>query len=334
MNLKNCGLLALVAFLAVISFVLSISLGAVSLPLQELLPFAERSDATSTILFSLRLPRSLLAAGVGMLLAVCGCVSQGLFRNPLADPSLIGVSAGASLGASIAIVFISKPDIHWLGLSAVTFCAFGGAMLTVVLVYRFAQTDYGTSVSTMLLAGIGITFIAGSCTSFLEFIADHQMLRQLSLWRMGGLEGANFIKVVLIAVVAALVLPVVWLHAHALDAFLLGESEARHLGVAVDRAKRWLIICIAAGVGVSVAFAGTIAFVGLVVPHMVRALVGPQHHWLLPLSALLGAILLMLADVLSRTVLAPVELPVGLIISLLGAPLFLFLLRQRYQYHG
>lgn len=287
---------------------------------------------TKLIIESLRLPRALLAATVGAMLAVCGCATQGLFRNPLADPSLIGVSAGAAAGASLVIVLLNQLQWSFLGLSLVSIGAFIGALVVVVFVYRLASGPSGTSVATMLLAGVAFSYLAGSFANALEFIADNEMLRQISLWRMGGLEGADAQRVVIIGCVFVWVYAVLIRLAPALNALLLGESEARHLGIAVDKVKQRVIVCVALGVGAAVALAGNIAFVGLVIPHMVRMVVGPNHRYLMPLSACVGAMLLLLADIFARTLLAPTEIPVGLLIAFIGAPIFISLLRKRHHY--
>jgi iron complex transport system permease protein len=269
---------------------------------------------------------------IGAILAVSGAAMQGLFRNPLADPSLIGVTAGASLGASIAIVVGSGLGQGLAGLSVTSLGAFIGGICTVYFVYRLATSETGTSVATMLLAGIAITALAGSLTNLLEFYADNHTLRRISLWQMGGLDGANYARMQLALLICALLMIVLPRFSRALNALLLGESEARHLGIDVERVKRWLVVWTALAVGVSVALAGTIAFVGLIVPHMMRMLAGPDHRLLLPLSALAGSILLILADTLSRTIIAPTELPIGIVTALLGVPFFISLLRQRRQY--
>lgn len=313
----------------------AVMLGAVRLPALDVLAVLvgrdEGLDRLALIVRQLRLPRALLTGLVGALLAICGAAMQGLFRNPLADPSLIGVTAGASVGASLVIVFAGGVA-GFVGLSLVSLGAFVGGTAAVLLVYRLATGPGGTSVATMLLAGIAIGALAGSVGSLLEFHADNEMLRRISLWRMGGLDGANWSRVAIVAGVSALVFAVLPRQADALNALLLGESEARHLGIAVDRIKRRLVLLTAAGVGVSVAVAGAITFVGLVVPHIVRMLIGPDHRWLLPASALAGAILLLVADTLARVVVAPTELPVGLLTALLGAPFFISLLRRRREY--
>ncbi len=284
------------------------------------------------IVTSIRLPRVLLAGLVGVCLAVCGAAMQGLFRNPLADPSLIGVSAGASAGASLVIVLGGGTLLQageFSGLSAVAAGAFAGGFLAVILVYRLATSDSGTSVATMLLAGIAITALAGALNSLFSYIADDEMLRRISLWQMGSLDAANWQRVGIAAAVCALLLATLPRDAAALNAFLLGESEARHLGVDVEAVKRRLILLTAMAVGASVAVAGIIAFVGLIVPHIVRLLIGPDHRYLVPAAAMAGAILLVSADSVARVVVAPAELPAGILTALLGAPFFFYLLVRR-----
>jgi iron complex transport system permease protein len=292
----------------------------------------DQTSQAAVIVGQLRLPRVLLAAAMGAILAISGAAMQGLFRNPLADPSLIGITAGASLGAAVAIVAGGSLMQGYLGMSLVSAGAFIGGAIAVLFVYRLATTANGTSVATMLLAGIAITALAGALGGLLEFFADNDRLRRISLWKMGGLEGANYSRLLLASVVGALLLAVLPRYATALNAMLLGESEARHLGIRVDQVKLALIFWVAIGVGTSVAMVGTIAFVGLVVPHIVRMLTGPDHHRLLPASALAGALLLVLADTLARVVLAPTELPVGVITAIVGVPFFISLLRNRHQY--
>ena len=284
-----------------------------------------------SIIMDIRLPRLILALLVGSVLAILGAVMQGLFRNPLADPSLIGVSGGASVGASIVIVAACGAMLSPLaGLSMVALGAFIGGVITTLVVYRVATSILGTSVTTMLLAGIAIGAIAGAFNSLLSYFSDNQMLRQISVWQMGNLGGANWQKASLMAAVSLIIFSLLPSHAKSLNAFLLGESEARHLGIDVQRIKRQLIFLTALGVGVSVALAGLIGFVGLVIPHMVRLLIGPDHRALLPASALAGASLLLIADSIARVVVLPAELPTGILTALLGAPFFvMLLLKQR-----
>ncbi len=292
---------------------------------------AEPSGA-SLVIGHIRLPRVLLAALMGAILAMSGAATQGLFRNPLADPSLIGVTAGASLGAALFIVLGGGLLQGYTGLTLVSAGAFAGGALAVLLVYRLASNETGTSVATMLLAGIAVTALAGALGSLLEFSADNAMLRRISLWKMGGLDGASYPRLLVSGVVGAALFAALPRYAGDLNALLLGESEARHLGIDVERTKVAMIAWVAVGVGTSVAMVGTIAFVGLVVPHIVRMLIGPDHRYLLPAAALAGALMLVVADTLARIVIAPTELPVGVITALVGVPFFISLLRQRHHY--
>ena len=321
-----------------LSFIAAIVFGAVSVDVfNDWKSFIEpQSTQTEIIITQIRLPRALLAALVGAMLAMSGAATQGLFRNPLADPSLIGVTAGASAGAAAMIFLVGQTQ--WLygarGLTLVSLGAFVGGAITVTLVYRLATSRQGTSVATMLLAGIAVTAIAGGLTNLVEFFADSDMLRRISLWRMGGLEGANGARVGFALIAALIVFATLPRFSTALNALLLGESEARHLGISVQTTKLSIVLIVALAVGASVALAGTIAFVGLIVPHIVRLLIGPNHRALLPYSALGGATLLLLADVLARTVISPIELPVGLVTAFLGAPFFISLLRHRRSVWG
>ncbi|WP_341938659.1 FecCD family ABC transporter permease [Marinimicrobium sp. C2-29] len=328
----------LLSLALLVSFVLALLLGSVSLASLDVaraLLGLELPGYTAQIIQSIRLPRALLAAGVGAILAICGAILQGLFRNPLADPSLIGVTAGASVGASLMIVLgasLGGALGGLAGMSLVSIGAFLGGLLTVWLVYRVATGINGTSVATMLLMGIAVSALSASMTGLMDYFADNEMLRRMSLWRMGGLDGANYPRALLAGAVLALLLFTIPAFGRALNTLLLGESQARHLGIDVERLKTRLIVLVAAGVGMAVAVSGSIAFVGLVVPHMVRLWVGPDHRILLPLSALGGAVLLLLADTFARTALAPAELPVGLVTALLGAPFFISLLRRRRDF--
>lgn len=332
------------------AFVSSICLGAININIVDLLyAVGEKSNQNKiptkflhTIFFDIRLPRTILAGLVGCLLAVSGAMMQGLFRNPLADPSLIGVTAGASLGASLMILFghnfyLLSNHIQFIGLSLTTLGACIGGGMTVLIVYRIAtqhnhSNAAGTSVTTMLLIGIAITAIVAGISNLLDFFADNAHLRRMSLWRMGSLEGANYLHVALAASACCCFLIFLPKHIKALNAILLGESEARHLGVDIIKTKRHIIILTALGVGIAVSLAGTIGFIGLLIPHLIRLLCGPNHKILLPASALAGATLLMFADTAARTLVAPTELPVGIITAFLGAPVFIWLIRHRYEF--
>ncbi|MGH1487079.1 MAG: FecCD family ABC transporter permease [Cellvibrionaceae bacterium] len=336
----------LIVFLIIslgLTMVVATAVGAVTIPFMDVVKVIIskfsflRDDATQveTIILEIRFPRVLLAAIVGAILAVSGTVMQGLFRNPLADPSLIGVTAGSTMGASIVIVLAAGYSTQWIGLPLVSLGAFAGGITAVWVVYRLANNTYstsGTSVATMLLAGIGITALAGSVTSLLEFYSDNEMLRRISLWKMGGLDGADYTRVLFAAVVGVLLFIFLPKCSQALNALLLGESEAKHLGINTEKLKRKVIVLVAIGVGVCVALTGSIGFIGLVVPHILRLMIGPDHRFLIPASAIGGALLLVVADALSRTLLAPTEMPVGMLTALIGVPFFISLLRRRYVY--
>lgn len=320
------------AVLVVLGVLLELAVGAASLDLPRAVaclvapdPSCDPSD--HYILTALRLPRAIGAVVVGAGLAVAGCAMQGLFRNPLADPTLVGVSSGAALGSGLAIVFGRVLPVLPGGFTQPVL-AFAGGLTATWLVHALARVRGQTSVVGLLLAGIAVTALAGSALGLLSYVSDDRQLRDLSLWLLGGLGGITrdvaFILVPLVALSGGLL----WRRARHLDALLLGESEAFHLGVDVERLRRRVITEVALAVGVCVAFTGIIGFVGLVVPHLLRGLVGPRHRVLVPAAALGGAGLLLFADAAARTMLAPAELPVGILTSLLGAPVFLTLLAR------
>ena len=324
--------------LCLIAIWLSLALGPVSLPLLDTLRAALRLvgvpingdglEQAELILGQIRLPRTLLGLAVGGVLALSGVAMQGLFRNPLADPGLVGVSSGASLGAAIAIVggssFGGLPDAF--GPYLLSIGAFLGGLGVTALVYRLGRRNGQTSVAVMLLAGIALTALAGSTVGLFTYLADDATLRTLTFWNLGSLNGASYARLwplLFVTVAVSLWLP---RRASALNALLLGESEANHLGINVEGLKRELVFCTALGVGAAVAAAGMIGFVGLVVPHLVRLLAGPDHRVLLPASVLAGASLLLFADLIARLALAPAEMPIGIVTACLGAPFFLYLL--------
>lgn len=291
--------------------------------------WAEVPAEVGLIVEHIRLPRMLMGLLVGATLALTGAVMQGLFRNPLADPGLIGVSSGAALGAALMIVLggaLLGSLPAWLMPYATVIGAFFGGVATTLLVYRLGQSPQGISVASMLLAGIAIAAISGAFVGLLSYLADDAMLRTLTFWNMGSLGSATYERVGVLSLCCALVWWRLPRQARALNAMLLGESEARHLGVNLERVKRELVLLTALGVGACVAVSGLIGFIGLVVPHLVRLLLGADHRRVLPASMLLGGALLLLADVAARLVIAPAELPIGILTALLGAPFFLMLL--------
>lgn len=257
---------------------------------------------------------------------------QGLFRNPLADPGIVGISSGAGLGAALMIVLgstILTPIHSVLGFYALPIAAFAGALLTTFTLYRIGTHGGFTSVATMLLAGIALAALAAAGIGLLIFVADDQQLRDLNFWNLGSLAGATWEKLAAVAPIVAIVLLATPFFAAGLNGLLLGETGAAHLGVRVQRLKAGSIVAVAAATGASVAVSGGIGFVGIVVPHLLRLTIGPDHRHLLPASALLGASLLILADTVSRTIVAPAELPIGIVTAIAGAPVFLWILLGR-----
>ncbi|WP_306886826.1 FecCD family ABC transporter permease [Amorphus orientalis] len=329
--------------LLMIAVVLSLSLGATGISLDALprvlsswLSGAEAATPEALrerlVILEIRLPRTVLGLLVGAALALSGAVMQGLFRNPLADPGLIGVSSGAAL-AAVAVIALGdgllSPVLGLLGPFAVPVSAFVGGLVATAVLYRLATRAGYTSVATLLLAGIALGALAGAVTGIIVFGSDDRELRDLTFWSMGSLGGASWQKIgaALPFLVAALLL-IPYL-VRVLNAFLLGEAEAGHLGVATERAKRIAMIAVAGAVASAVAVSGVIGFVGIVVPHVLRLVTGPDHRYVLPGSALLGGALLLAADSVARVIVAPAELPIGIVTALFGAPFFLWLLMRR-----
>ena len=337
-DLKRPFGFVLLAVVTVATVVLGLTIGAVTIPPDRVFSILANtitaapasSDMMSVILLEIRVPRLFLGIMVGSSLAISGVLMQGLFRNPLADPSLVGVSSGASLGAATMILARSwfSAGAEW-GAWLVAAAAFGGGVVATAIVYGLAQRREQTQVTTMLLAGIAINAVGSAGVGFLESIAQDDELRDITFWLLGSLSGATWTTVsVLVPVFASLLILSPWMAA-SLDGLLLGEAEAAHIGVSVEQLKRVAVLLAAAAVGASVAVSGMIFFVGLVVPHLVRLVAGPNHRRLLPGAAILGAILVVLADVVARVVLAPAELPLGIMTALLGAPFFLMLLSRK-----
>ncbi|ESZ04919.1 FecCD family ABC transporter permease [Mesorhizobium sp. L48C026A00] len=284
------------------------------------------------IVYDIRLPRVTLGVLIGAALAVSGAVMQGLFRNPLADPGLIGVSAGASLGAVSVIVLgatVLAPITSMLGTLALPLAAFCGGLATTLVLYQVATRRGQTSVATMLLAGIALAALAMALTGILIFMADDRQLRDLTFWQLGSLAGATWQKIGSVGPVIVLALAAMPFVARGLNALALGEATAGHLGIPVQRLKYTAIIGVSAAVGASVAVSGGIGFVGIVVPHLLRLAIGPDNRYLLPASALLGACLLLLADAVARTIVAPAELPIGIVTAIAGAPFFFWILLRK-----
>lgn len=324
--------------LLLVSIILSVGMGAVFIsPLQVLSILADSmgmktsiafTETQSAVLTAIRLPRVLLAILVGGSLAISGASLQGLFRNPLADPSLIGISSGASLAAVACIVLGLNSVSGWNALTnaySLSIITFGGALATAIVVYRLSQSGGKTIISTMLLAGIAINALTGAFTGVFTYAASDVQLRSITFWMLGSLGGAtwnNVIGILPFTLIPILLLPST---AKSLNTFSLGEHNASHLGTNTERVKAVVILLTTLCVGASVAVTGVIGFIGLIVPHILRLLMGPDHRHLLYLSALLGAIVLVSADLAARTLFVPTELPIGILTSLIGAPVFLYI---------
>jgi iron complex transport system permease protein len=330
-------LLALILFAATI---LSVMVGAAGIPPARLFAALTGFGADTSflsrdqlVLWSIRLPRIAATIMVGAMLASAGAIMQGLFRNPLADPSLVGVSSGAGFAAAATIVIGDKfmtAQIGQVPFEVLPLSAFLGALIATGVLYRLATHDLRTSIAIFLLGGLAIAALANAGIGLLVFVADDRQLRDVTFWLLGSMAGSTWLKVAAIApflIVTAAAAPLI---ARGLDLLVLGEAEAFHAGVSVQRLKLVAIVIVAAATGAAVSVSGVIGFVGIVVPHLLRLLIGPAHGVLLPASMMLGAALLLCADTVARVLAAPAEVPIGIITAAIGAPFFLaLLLRQR-----
>jgi iron complex transport system permease protein len=324
--------------LLALALLLSVAVGSVFIPPAALyevlvnqvfggeLPTALRPFAT--ILFALRLPRTALMAVTGAALAGSGAAYQGLFRNPLADPYLIGVASGAGLGAILAMTY----QLHTtsLGLLAVPVAAFIGALLTVFVVYQLARVGRALPATTLILAGVAVSSFATALTSFLMINATGELRRAL-IWLLGGSTMSGWQPVLAQLPYVIIGLGGLLTMGHALNVMQVGDEQAQQLGLPVERVRFLVIIAASLTTAAAVSFAGIIGFVGLIVPHAVRMIWGGDYRRILPLSILSGATLLLVADVLARVVMSPQEIPVGIIMALGGAPFFLWVLRRTKQ---
>ena len=283
------------------------------------------------VFINIRLPRLLMGVAAGAGLGLAGALMQGLFRNPLADPGLVGVSSGAALAAAVTIVLGSHwlPDLpRTLGSWTLVGMAFGGGLLVTALIYALAQADGGTRMGLMLLAGVAVNALALAGLGYLNFISTDEQLRNLQMWLLGSLGGARWSAVALVGAIVAVACGLGLALARPLNAIALGEAQAALLGVPVERTKRLAVLVTALAVGAVTAATGIIGFIGLVAPHWVRLVAGPDHRVVLPGSALLGAALVLAADGVARTIVQPAELPLGVLTAFIGVPLFLAMLRQ------
>ncbi len=278
------------------------------------------------IILELRLPRVIQAALVGASLSVAGAVFQGLFRNPMADPYILGVSSGAALGAVTAM--LTGGTLLFAGFTAVPLFAFIGALATIILVYYMSRVGNTVPVMTLLLTGIAFSAFVSAVVSLLTYFAGEK-LDQVVFWMMGSGGGASWIRITTMLPYVSMGFGCIYYYATELNILLMGEETALHLGVNTERVKKILLAAASLLVAASVSTTGIIGFVGLVVPHFVRILVGPDHRILLPASALLGATLLIASDMVARNIIAPAELPLGIITAMVGAPMFIYLLKRR-----
>lgn len=337
-NLRRIVLLSLIIFL-ILSIFGGLLNGAAKVSFFDFLhimltqDFSVSSKTRDYLVFvDIRLPRVILGLLIGASLAVSGVLMQGLFRNPLADPGIVGVSAGAGLGAVLAIVIgIAFPVslAPFLEPYKVIIGAFFGGLLSTTVLYMIATHHSFTSIATMLLAGIALGALSSAVVGTLLFIANDQQLRDITFWNLGSLAGATWLKVWLVLPFICVGLLFSPLLSRALNALALGEAVAGHIGFHIQRIKNIAIFLVALMCGSAVAVSGGIGFIGIVVPHILRQLIGPDHRYLIPCSALLGAALLIFADTFARLIVAPAELPIGIVTALVGAPFFLWILIRK-----
>lgn len=338
--IKNTGyILLILTVVLVLTMVVSSCVGAVQISFSELISIIAYHTGLSehqnfeaqqaAVFLNLRLPRVLLGVLIGAALGVSGAAIQGLFRNPLAEPGLIGISSGATLFAVIMIVLetkIFKELTGVIGFYALSLASFIGAGLTTMLVYRIAMRNGKTIITTLLLGGIAINALAGAFIGLLTYMATDAQLRNITFWSLGSLGGASWPTVT--TLLPFVLIPVFGLPflAKSLNALALGESQAMHMGVNVKVVKRIIIAMATMAVGASVAVAGMIAFIGLIIPHILRMTFTADHRLVVPGAALLGAALLTMADLIARTVVAPAELPIGILTAMIGAPVFIYII--------
>lgn len=321
--------------LLIVSFFISLFVGAAKVSISDIIDilvskitFSKNTHPLNYLISEIRLPRVLNSFFVGGILAISGTAMQALFKNPLADPSIIGISSGAALTAALGILISGTflQNLNWAGISFLSLFTFTGAVFTSLLIFRLSKRNNKTDITTMLLAGIAINALCGAFTGLILFLSNDAQLRSITFWTMGSLGGSNWLQTIYTFLALVIALIIFTKHAKDFNALSLGETNAQLLGIKTEKIKRNVVLVTSLGVGVSVAFFGIIGFIGLVVPHMLRILSGPENRTLLPASVLAGAFILSIADTISRTLAAPAELPIGIITSFFGAPLFLYLL--------
>ncbi|MFP4248228.1 MAG: FecCD family ABC transporter permease [Armatimonadota bacterium] len=338
---------AALAAVLIASVIMSLSFGAASLApgdvgraLLSRLPGLGNLDpglsaGEQTIVFDLRLPRLALALLVGASLSVAGVVMQAFFQNPMAAPSIIGISAGASLGATVAVVSGAGAGIGFAGLGAVPVAAFAGALLVTALVYVLSRRGGRTPVGVLLLTGIAMGSLMSALAALVLVMGQDPSRRDLDqvvYWMLGSVAGRTWTHVLVVLPYIGIAGALTWIFGRDLNVLTLGDDTAWYLGLNVEQVRLILLALSSLLTAGAVAVSGVIGFVGLVVPHLMRIIAGPDHRTLLPASAIAGGTLLVLADVVARTIAAPTEIPVGIITSLIGAPFFLYLLHRRREY--
>lgn len=319
-----------VTLILLITVFLSIENGAAEASFLDLFVL-EDNNLNNYVLLNIRLPRLAMGLIVGAALSICGASMQGLFRNPLADPGLIGITSGATLAVGVLIVLFPSFLSGIFGLYALSLAAFFGAMITAIIITVIASKSSQLSIVHVLLCGIAINAIAGSLTGLLTYFSNDDQLRTLTFWTMGSISGSMWSQVI---VCTSLVFPCLFIInrcAIGLNLLSLGEESAVYVGLNYHQLKLCILITVSITVGACVAVSGFIGFIGLVVPHIIRQFVGPNHKTLLPLSALLGSTLLVLSDLMARLIIAPAEMPVGLITSTIGGPIFLFMVIKQFS---
>ena len=288
----------------------------------------------NTVLINIRFPRMILAILVGVGLGTSGAILQGLFRNPLVDPGFIGVSSGAAVGAMIAIMFSSIIS-SYLNPFLLPVLAMSGAFITTILIYKMSKISNKTNIMVMLLSGIAINALAGAIIGFFVSISTDAELRSFTFWTLGGLDSANWQLVAIMFLIIMSSYCIIHSFIDRMDVFMLGDSEAQHLGIDIEKLKKTIILISSIMVGISVSFCGMIGFIGLVTPHLIRLFIGPNHKYLIPGSALLGAVILLVSDLISKTIMSPAQLPIGVVTSAIGAPFFIWLIinqKRRFYY--
>lgn len=287
-------------------------------------------EVAQSVLWDIRVPRVLLGVCIGGALATAGALMQGTFANPLAEPGIVGVSSGAALGAVISIAV----GFHALGTWSVSAAAFAGGLATVLLVYVSARSDGRTEIVTLVLSGVALNAMTGAVIGLAQYFSTDAQLRSITFWLLGSLAQATWAKVAAVAPLALVGIVVACTQARQLDLLALGEQPAHHLGVDVERLRFRTMVIVAVLTAAAVAVSGIITFVGLVIPHLVRMLIGPGHRGLLPASALAGAVIIVFGDLMARTAVEPSEIPLGVLTALVGSPVFFLMLRRTRRQQG